>query len=91
MLSAALLLLTCEVEDVRAELLNVVECLSDLLVGRGRDGVEPVCHQREDLLLGPIRLLNLDDVAHDVLRVLHMDLEQLDGLTLGLHFLEHLG
>jgi len=87
---ASLLLLTGEVEDVGAELLDVVEGLSDLLVGGGRDGVEPVGHEREDLLLGPIRLLHLDDVPDDVLRVLHVDFQQLDGLALGLHFLEHL-
>ena len=56
----------------------------------GGDGVEPVGHDGEDALLGAVRLLHLDDVAHDVLRVLHVHLQQLDRLPLRLHLLQHL-
>ena len=82
--------LRSQVQDICAELFDVVQCLSDLLVRDGCDGVQPLGHESENLLLSAIRLLHLDNVADYVLSVLHVHLEKLDCLALGLHFLQHL-
>ena len=79
-----------EIDYVGAELFNIVKCLADLFISDSGDGVEPVGHDGEDALLGAVGLLHLDDVAHDVLRVLHVHLQQLDRLALRLHLLQHL-
>ena len=78
-----------EVEDVGAELFYVVQGLADLLIRGGGDAVEPLRHQGENLLLRTVRLLHFDDVADDILGVLHVHLQELDGLTLGFDFFEH--
>ena len=80
----------CEIDHIRAELLNIIQRLPDLLVGDGGYLVEPLAHHREDALLRPIRLLQLYYIPHYVLCILHVHLQQLDCLALSLDLLKHL-
>ena len=78
-----------QVQHIPSKLFNVIECLSDLLVGHSGDPVEPLGHRCEYLLLGAVRLLHLDYVADYVLSVLHVHFEHLYGLALGLNLFKH--
>lgn len=83
---------TIHVECIRSELLNTVESFSDLLVCNRRYCVEPIIDKSEDSLFRTSASLRLalDDVSHDVLSILHMNLKELNSFSLGLHLLNHL-